>query len=222
MIETNLKALRVRIQEAAERAGRSADDITLIAVSKFQGIDAIRAALAAGQRDFGENRIQEAQAKWPALLSEFDDARLHFLGGLQSNKAADAVRLCHVIHSVDRPKIAAALAREMAAQGVQRPCFIQVNTGEEPQKSGVLPKEAPDFIAHCRDVLKLPVVGLMCVPPVEADPAVHFAFLADLARRHGLGKLSMGMSGDFETAIELGATHVRVGTSLFGARPPAL
>ena len=222
MIDTNLKALRARIQAAAEKAGRKLADITLIAVSKFQGIDAIRAALAAGQRDFGENRIQEAQAKWPQLLSEYEDARLHFLGGLQSNKAADAVRLCHVIHSVDRPKIAAALAREMAAQGVERPCFIQVNTGEEPQKSGILPKEAADFIGYCRDGLKLPVIGLMCVPPLDADPAVHFAFLADLAKRHGLEKLSMGMSGDFETAIALGATHVRIGTSLFGARPPAL
>ena len=222
MIDTNLKALRARIQAAAEKAGRDPADITLIAVSKFQGIDAIRAALTAGQRDFGENRIQEAQAKWPALLAEFEDARLHFLGGLQSNKAADAVRLCHVIHSVDRPKIATALAREMTAQGLKRPCFIQVNTGEEPQKSGVLPKEAPDFIAYCREELKLPVIGLMCVPPVAADPALHFAFLAELARLHGLEKLSMGMSGDFETAIELGATHVRIGTSLFGARPPAL
>lgn len=220
MIADNLKELRARIATAAEKAGRAADDITLIGVSKFHDQAAVREALEAGLTDFGENRIQEAQGKWPSLLAEYPKARLHFLGGLQSNKASDAVRLCHVIHSVDRPKIADALARAMAAQGVERPCFIQVNTGEEPQKSGVLPAETPEFISYCRDKAKLPLIGLMCVPPADADPALHFAFLAELARRHGLEKLSMGMSGDFELAIQYGATHVRVGTSLFGTRPP--
>jgi len=218
MIETNLQEIRSRIEKAARRAGRSPEDITLIAVSKFQDQGRVEEAIAAGVRDFGENRVQEAQAKWPRLLERHPDITLHGLGALQSNKVADAVNLFHTIHSLDRPKIAAALAREMQAQGVRRPCFIQVNTGEEPQKAGILPADAPDFIRHCRDGLNLPVAGLMCVPPVEANAALHFAFLADLAKKQGLEKLSMGMTADFETAIEMGATHVRVGTALFGAR----
>jgi pyridoxal phosphate enzyme (YggS family) len=218
MIETNLQEIRSRIDVAAQKAGRRAEDITLIAVSKFQEAGLVEEAIAAGQRDFGENRVQEAQSKWPTLLDRHPNIALHFLGALQSNKAADAVKLFDCIHSVDRPKIAKALAKEMQAQGLHRPCFIQVNTGEEPQKAGILPQDASDFIRHCRDELDLPVVGLMCVPPVDANAALHFAFLADLAGKHGLEKLSMGMTADFETAIEMGATHIRVGTAIFGAR----
>ena len=218
MIETNLQEIRSRIAAAARRAGRSPEDITLIAVSKFQDVLLVEEAIAAGQRDFGENRVQEAQGKWPPLLERHAGLTLHCLGALQSNKAADAVALFHTIHSVDRPKIAAALAREMAAQGLRRPCFIQVNTGEEPQKAGIPPRDAPAFIRHCREELGLPVEGLMCVPPVDANAALHFAFLADLARTQGLPHLSMGMTADFETAVEMGATHIRIGTAIFGAR----
>jgi pyridoxal phosphate enzyme (YggS family) len=221
MIETNLQEIRSRVDAAARRAGRSPEDITLIAVSKFQDAGLVEEAIAAGQRDFGENRVQEAQGKWPPLLERHAGLTLHGLGALQSNKAADAVALFHTIHSVDRPRIAEALAREMAAQGLRRPCFIHVNTGEEPQKAGVSPGDAPAFIRHCRDGLGLPIVGLMCVPPAEANAALHFAYLADLAKSQGLEKLSMGMTADFETAIEMGATHIRVGTAIFGARQRA-
>lgn len=218
-IATNLKDIQSRILVAAKKAGRDPADITLVGVSKFQPAEAVQEALDAGLRHFGENRIQEAAEKWPPMLADHADSTLHFLGNLQSNKAAQAVNLFHVIHSLDRPKLAKALAAEMASQGVQRPCFIQVNTGEEPQKAGVLPGEASDFITYCRDELALPVIGLMCVPPVDANAALHFAFLADLAKRHDLEKLSMGMTADFELAIGQGATHIRVGSAIFGARP---
>jgi pyridoxal phosphate enzyme (YggS family) len=174
--------------------------------------------LVAGQRVFGENRVQEAKGKWPQLRAEFPGVELHLIGPLQSNKAREAVELFDAIHSIDRPKIAEAIAAEMARSGKQLQLFIQVNTGEEEQKAGIAPKEAAAFVAMCRDRLKLEIAGLMCIPPVDEEPAVHFAFLAKLARELGLKGLSMGMSGDYETAIELGATHVRVGSAIFGAR----
>jgi pyridoxal phosphate enzyme (YggS family) len=217
-IGENLKVIRARIAAAAQKAGRDPAGVTLIGVSKFHDADAARKALEAGLADFGENRVQEAAGKWPPLLAEFPNVRLHLVGALQSNKVAEAVKLFHAIHSLDRPKLAEALARAMTAQDVRRPCFIEVNTGEEPQKAGVLPGEADDFIRRCREDWKLPIEGLMCVPPAGANAALHFAFLAELARRHGLSGLSMGMSADFETAIALGATHVRVGTAIFGER----
>lgn len=218
-IAARLDAVRSRLDRAAADAGRAASAITLIAVSKRFGADSIAAALAAGQRDFGENRIQEALAKWPALKEKAPAARLHLIGGLQTNKAAQAVALFDVIHSLDRPRLARTLAREMAAQGRRPDCYIQINSGAEAQKSGVLPTEAEAFIALCTDELKLPVVGLMCIPPHDEEAALHFALLAKIAARHGLAGLSMGMSGDFETAIALGATCVRVGTAIFGPRP---
>ena len=178
----------------------------------------MRAALRAGQRIFGENRVQEALAKFPALRGEFPDLALHLIGPLQTNKVKDAVAHCDVIETVDRPRLAEALAREMERSGRRLPCFIEVNTGAEPQKAGVLPEAADDFIRDCRDRLQLPIVGLMCVPPEHEEPALHFALLREIARRNGLVKLSMGMSADFETAIRFGATHVRVGTAIFGAR----
>ena len=218
-IAARLDAVRARLARAAADAGRAASAITLIAVSKRFGAEAIAAALAAGQHDFGENRIQEAQAKWPALKATAPDARLHLIGGLQTNKAAQAVALFDVIHSLDRPRLARTLAREMAAQGRRPDCYIQINTGAEEQKSGVLPAEADAFITLCTGDLGLPVVGLMCIPPHDEEAALHFALLARIAARHGLAGLSMGMSDDFETAIALGATCVRVGTAIFGPRP---
>jgi PLP dependent protein len=181
----------------------------------------VRAALDAGQRMFGENRVQEALAKYPALRPAFPDLELHLIGPLQTNKVRDAVAHFDVIETVDRPHLAEALAREMARTGRHLPCFIEVNTGEEPQKSGVMPASADAFIADCRDRLGLSIEGLMCIPPEHEDPSAHFALLRDIARRNGLGKLSMGMSADFEIAIRFGATHVRVGTAIFGARQAA-
>ena len=213
-----LDAVRQRIASAAEGVGRGLSDVTLIAVSKTFGADEIRPVLDAGQRDFGENRVQEAQGKWPGLKEDYPDIVLHLIGPLQSNKAADAVGLFDAIHSIDRPKIAKALAKEMEAQGRRPKLFIQVNTGEEDQKAGVLPKEAGDLLALCHDELGLEIAGLMCIPPVEEEPAIHFAFLHKLAGELGLKELSMGMSGDFETAVELGATYVRVGSAIFGGR----
>ena len=220
-ISANLATVSGRIEAAARAAGRPADAVTLIAVSKTQPADAVRAALAAGQRVFGENRVQEAVAKFPELRRDYPDLKLHLIGPLQTNKVKDAVEHCDVIETVDRPRLAEALAREMERSGRRLPCFIEVNTGEEAQKAGIAPSEAPSFIADCRERLRLPIGGLMCIPPVEEDPVIHFAFLRELAGRNGLGLLSMGMSGDFESAIALGATHVRVGTAIFGARPPA-
>ena len=184
----------------------------------MQPVEKVEAALAEGQRVFGENRVQEAQGKWPALKARYPDVTLHLIGPLQTNKAADAIALFDVIETVDRPKLARVLAAEMKKQGRVLDCFVQVNTGEEDQKAGVLPSEADAFIEACRDEHGLKVVGLMCIPPADEEPALHFALLREIARRHGLEKLSMGMSGDYETAIEFGATHVRVGTAIFGDR----
>ncbi len=219
-IAGNLAAVRARIATAAKSAGRAAADVTLVAVSKIHPAEAVAAALDAGQRVFGENRVQEAQHKYPALKARHPDLALHLIGPLQSNKVRDAVALFDVIETVDRPRLAEALAAAMARSGRRPDCFIQVNTGEEAQKAGIAPTEAASFIADCRERLRLPIRGLMCIPPVEEDPAIHFAFLRELAGRNGLALLSMGMSGDFESAIALGATHVRVGTAIFGARPP--
>jgi len=219
-IPANLAAVRVRIEAALRAAGRAKDSARLIAVSKEQDEIAIRAALICGQREFGENRVQEAQRKWPALKRDYPDCVLHLIGPLQSNKAEDAVALFDVIHSVDRDKLARALAAEMPKQNRRPSLLIQVNTGEEPQKAGVVPEAAGAFIALCRDELELPVIGLMCIPPVDEEPSLHFALLREIARRNNLPELSMGMSGDFEIAAGFGATMVRVGTAIFGARTP--
>ena len=207
-----------RIAEAAKAAGRSPADVTLVAVSKTHGADRVRELLGAGHRTFGENRVQEAEEKFPALKAEYPDLELHLIGPLQTNKAREAVALFDVIQSVDRERLAVTLAKEMERAGKRPACFIQVNTGEEPQKAGVLPADIDAFVASCRDTHKLPVVGLMCIPPVDEEPALHFALLAKMAARLGLAKVSMGMSSDYETAVRTGATHVRVGTALFGAR----
>ncbi len=212
-----LDDIRARIAHAASLAGRKPDDIALIAISKTQPVEAIRPLIAAGQTLFGENRVQEAQLKWPELRGDAAIG-LHLVGQLQSNKAAEAVALFDAIHSVDRPSLIEALARAMA-QGDRRPdCFVQVNIGAEDQKGGCAIADLPTILSQARDA-GLPVVGLMAVPPANVEPAPYFALLAKLARRHELPGLSMGMSGDFETAVMLGATHVRVGSALFGARP---
>lgn len=217
-IAQNLRDIRATIEKTARLAERAAGSVTLVAVSKTHPAEAIEAALKAGQRVFGENRVQEAQEKFPALKSNWPDLELHLIGPLQTNKVRDAVALCDVIQSVDREKLARALAAEMAKQNRHPKLFIQVNTGEEPQKAGIAPGEVDGFVALCRDELKLPVVGLMCIPPVDQHPAPHFALLGKIAERNGLAQLSMGMSGDFETAIQCGATHVRIGTAIFGKR----
>jgi pyridoxal phosphate enzyme (YggS family) len=214
----HLAEVQGRLAEAAKAAGRLPGEVTLVAVSKTHGPERVRELLEAGQRIFGENRVQEAQEKFPALKAEYPDLELHLIGPLQTNKARDAVALFDVIQSVDRERLAATLAKEMERAGKRPACFIQVNTGEEAQKAGVMPADVDAFIAACRNVHKLPVVGLMCIPPVGEEPALHFALLAKMARRNGLGQLSMGMSADYETAVRTGATHVRVGSALFGAR----
>ncbi|MFA5970398.1 MAG: YggS family pyridoxal phosphate-dependent enzyme [Sphingomonas sp.] len=206
-----------RIDRAAKIAGRRADDVTLVAISKTHDASAIRPLIAAGQRVFGENRVQEAESKWPELLAETSGIRLHLVGQLQSNKAEAAVQLFDAIHSVDRSSLVAALARAMDKLGKRPACFIQVNIGDEPQKGGCLVGELPTLLAQAR-AADLPVAGLMCVPPADVESAPYFALLAKLARDHGLAGLSMGMSGDYETAVTLGASHVRVGSALFGAR----
>lgn len=213
-----LAEVRAAIATAEREAGRTDNSCRLIAVSKTFDADAIRPVLESGQRIFGENRVQEAQGKWPELRADYDDVELHLIGPLQSNKARDAVALFDVIHTVDREKIARALKAECEAQGRALRFFIQVNTGEEPQKAGIAPQEADAFIALCRDDLKLDVAGLMCIPPVEDMPGPHFALLQKTAARNGLSELSMGMSADFETAIRFGATYVRVGSAIFGTR----
>jgi pyridoxal phosphate enzyme (YggS family) len=218
-VASNLAAVRGRIAAAARAAGRDDGGVTLVAVTKTFGPEAISAALAAGQQTFGENRVQEADAKYPALKQSDRRLRLHLIGPLQTNKVRLVVQLFDVIETVDRPKLARALAKEMESQGRWPACLIQVNTGEEPQKAGVPPGEADALVALCRE-LALPVEGLMCIPPIDADPAPHFARLAELAARHGLAVLSMGMSADYELAIRMGATHVRIGTAIFGERPP--
>ncbi|BBE74178.1 YggS family pyridoxal phosphate-dependent enzyme [Oharaeibacter diazotrophicus] len=218
-VAANLAEIRDRIAAAERAAGRPAGSATLVAVSKTFPADDVRAAIAAGQRVFGENRVQEAEGKFPALKAETAGLELHLIGPLQSNKAREAVALFDVIHTVDRDKIAAALAAEMTRQGRAPKLLVQVNTGEEPQKAGIPPAEAVDFVARCRDVHGLAIAGLMCIPPVDENPALHFALLDELAGRAGVAWRSMGMSGDFETAIAHGATHVRVGSAVFGVRP---
>lgn len=213
-----LSAVRDAMDRAARLTGRTADDVTLIAISKTQDADAIRPLIAAGQRVYGENRVQEAQAKWPALREEHADIALHLVGQLQSNKAEDAVALFDVIHSLDRPSLLAALAKAMDKAGRRIPCYVQVNIGGEAQKGGCPIAETPALIAAAR-AADIPLLGLMCVPPADVEPAPYFALLAKMAREEGLPRLSMGMSGDFETAIMLGATDIRVGTALFGERP---
>lgn len=218
-ISNSLADLNARIAKVAKGVERDATDVALVAVSKVHGVDVITAALEAGQRVFGENRIQEAQEKWPALKAAYPDAQLHLIGPLQTNKVRDAVELFDVIETLDRPKLAAKLAEEMVRQEKTLSCFIQINTGEEPQKAGVLPADADAFIAECRGIHGLTVAGLMCIPPQDEEPALHFAFLREIATRNGVSGLSMGMSADFEIAIEMGATHVRIGTAVFGDRP---
>jgi pyridoxal phosphate enzyme (YggS family) len=213
-----LAEVQNRIAAAALTAKRDPTSVNLVAVTKTFGADDILPVLEAGHRRFGENRVQEAKGKWPALRQRFPGIELHLIGSLQSNKAREAVELFDAIHTIDRPKIAHAVAAEMARQGKRLQLFIEVNTGEEPQKAGVLPAAADAFIRDCRDRLQLPIIGLMCVPPEHEEPALHFALLREIARRNGLEQLSMGMSADFETAIRFGATHVRVGTAIFGAR----
>jgi hypothetical protein len=212
-----LEAVRAGIARAAALAGRGPDSVTLIAVSKAHPAEAVEPLIAAGQRDFGENRVQEAQAKWAALSERHPGLRLHFIGGLQSNKAAEAVALFHAIHSVDRPSLVTALAAAMERSGRRPDCFLQVNIGEEPQKGGCPIAALPDLVAAAR-AAALPLAGLMCIPPAGVESAPYFALLAKLARRHDVAGLSMGMSDDYETAVMIGATHVRVGTALFGER----
>lgn len=216
-----LNRVRDEIASAARAVGREPSSVTLIAVSKGQPAAQIAQAIAAGQLVFGENRVQEAQSKWPELRQRHPGLELHMIGPLQTNKLRDAVALFDVIQSLDRPKLADALAAQYARGGRRPGLFIQVNTGEEPQKAGVSPKDAAGFIAYCRDDKKLPIRGLMGIPPAASDPAPHFALLRDLVRHSGLTELSMGMSADYTVAVRFGATHVRVGTAVFGARPPS-
>ena len=206
------------ILRACKDAGRDRAAVTLIAVSKTFAADAIAPVIAAGQRVFGENRVQEAKAKWPPLMAAYPGLALHLIGPLQSNKAKEAVALFDAIHSVDRPSLCAALAKEIAAQGRHPQLFVQINTGEEPQKAGIAPDDADAFITACREDYGLDISGLMCIPPVEEAPAPHFALTAKIAARNGLTNLSMGMSADFATAIQFGATHIRVGSAIFGRR----
>ena len=214
---TLLAAVEERIAHACQVARRERSEVTLVAVSKTHTAEAIAPLIEAGQRVFGENRVQEAEAKWPELRERYPDVRLHLVGTLQSNKAEEAVALFDMIHSLDRPSLVAALAKAMDKAGKRVPCFVQVNIGAEPQKGGVAIAELPALLAEARTA-DLPLAGLMCVPPIEIEPAPFFALLDKLARDNGLEGRSMGMSGDFETAIMLGATHVRVGTALFGGR----
>lgn len=218
MVHEGLKKVLNGVVAAAQAAGRPPGEVTLIAVSKtFDGPDIVP-VIEAGQRVFGENRVQEAKAKWPALRMAWPDVELHLIGPLQSNKAAEAVQMFDAIHTVDRPKIAAEIAKEMRKQGKALTLFVQVNTGQEPQKAGIDPAEADAFLAECRDVHGLEISGLMCIPPAEDDPKPHFTLLAEIARRNGLSRLSMGMSGDYPAAIACGATHIRVGSAIFGSR----
>jgi hypothetical protein len=214
-----LEVVLGRLSAAATAAGRSSGDVRLIAVSKTILPEGIEPLILAGQRSFGENRVQEAKAKFPELKERYPGLELHLIGPLQTNKTRDAVALFDAIHSLDRPKLAQALAKEMDRQGRRLELFVQVNTGEEEQKAGILPNGLDQFVALCRDELGLAIAGLMCIPPVEEEPALHFALLAKLAARHGLQRLSMGMSADYEVAVRFGATDVRIGTALFGARP---
>ncbi len=217
-IAAALNAVRVRIAAAAREAGRAPAEISLVAVAKTHSADAIARAIGAGQRLFGENRVQEAQAKWPALKSQHPGVRLHLVGPLQTNKLRDAIGLFDVIETLDREKLAEEMVKERDKGRRLPPCYIQVNIGEESQKAGIAPDAADDFVRHCRGALALPVAGLMCIPPHDDAPAPYFALLAEIAARNSIDILSMGMSGDYEIAIKLGATHVRVGTAIFGTR----
>ncbi len=217
-VSANLTEIQARITKRAKKWGEDPDNVTLIAVSKQQPIDRVEAALEAGHRVYGENRVQEAQGKWPELKEKYDGTELHLIGPLQSNKAKDAVALFDVIQTVDRPKIARALADEMKKSGRNLPVYIQINIGAEDQKAGIDIADADAFIAECRDVHGLDVQGLMCIPPAEEQPAPFFALLGKIAKRNGLSKLSMGMSSDYEIAVQFGASLVRVGTGVFGAR----
>ena len=217
-VATRLADVRKRMAVAAQAAGRDPAAVTLIAVSKFQPDASVEAALAAGQRAFGENYVQEARARWPALRQRSPDIELHLIGGLQSNKAAEAVALFDVLQTLDRPKLARAVAKEMARQDRRPRLFVQVNTGEEPQKAGVVPRDLPALLTLCRGELGLEIDGLMAIPPEDEDVALHAALLARLAAREGVAGMSVGMSGDYETAIRFGATHVRIGTGVFGTR----
>ena len=214
-----LAAVQQEIDAACREAGRDPGGVTLVAVSKTFVADAVEPVIAAGQRVFGENRVQEAKAKWPPLQARHPGLELHLVGSLQSNKARDAVALFNALHAVDRASLCAALAKEIERQGWQPLLFVEVNTGAEPQKSGVLPEDTDAFVKACRETYGLEIGGLMCIPPFEEAPAPHFALLAKIAARNGLTRLSMGMSADFAVAIRFGATHVRVGTAIFGARP---
>lgn len=216
-----LSEISERITKAAQSAGRNPDNITLIAISKVQPEARVRSVLDTGHRVYGENRVQEAQGRWPSLKENFDDISLHLVGPLQSNKIKPALDLFDAIHSIDRPKLAHKLAAEIQTRGTSPELFVQINTGEEPQKSGVLPANADGFITDCR-AADLNIAGLMVIPPVNEEASLHFALLAKIAARNGLSGLSMGMSADFETAIAFGATHVRVGSAIFGARDAAL
>ncbi len=213
-----LAAVNADIARACAECGRNPATVTLIAISKTFGADEIAPVIAAGQRVFGENRVQEAKAKWPPLMARHQGLELHLVGALQSNKAKEAVALFDAVHSVDRERLAAALAKEIAAQVRQPTLFVEINTGAEPQKAGIAPQEADGFLALCRDRYGLEIAGLMCVPPADDAPAPHFALTAQIAKRNGLKLLSMGMSADYPTAIAFGATHVRVGTAIFGSR----
>jgi pyridoxal phosphate enzyme (YggS family) len=213
-----LETVRAEIVRACKDARRDPAEVTLIAVSKTHGADRIELVIAAGQRVFGENRVQEAKAKWPPLMAKHPGLSLHLIGPLQSNKTKEAVALFDAIHSVDRPSLCETLAKEIARQGRRPLLFVEINTGAEPQKAGVLPQDADLFLAVCRDTYGLDIAGLMCIPPFEEAPGPHFALTAKIAKRNGLKLLSMGMSADFATAIQLGATHVRVGSAIFGER----
>jgi PLP dependent protein len=215
---SGLAAVQQQIAIACRDAGRDAATVTLVAISKTFGVDAIEPVIAGGQRIFGENRVQEADGKWPPLVAHHKGLELHLVGSLQSNKAKDAVRLFDAIHSVDRASLAEALAKEIARQNRQPLLFAEINTGEEPQKAGVKPQDADDFLTACRDRYGLAISGLMCIPPADEAPAPHFALTAQIAKRNGIKLLSMGMSTDFPTAIAFGATHIRVGTAIFGGR----
>jgi PLP dependent protein len=216
-IAANLAHVQARIEQVSREAGRPGGT-QLIAVSKTMPAAAVQAALGVGQTVFGENRVQEAQGKFPALKAAHPELKLHLIGPLQSNKARDAVKLFDVIQTVDRPSLAEALAKEMAKLGRRPDCLVEVNTGKEPQKAGVLPEDTDAFIRQVREKWGLPLIGLMCIPPADEEPALHFALLREIAQRNGLQVLSMGMSADYETAIHFGATHVRVGSAIFGAR----
>src|SRR5262245_2895837 len=218
VIESPLAKVRAEIARACVDAKRDPASVTLVAISKTFGVEAIEPVIAAGQRVFGENRVQEAKAKWPALKERHPGLELHLVGPLQSNKAKDAVALFDAIHSVDRPSLAEALAKEIGKQGRAPTLFVEINSGAEPQKAGVLPEAADAFLKACRDEYGLVIAGLMCIPPADEPPAPHFALTAKIAQRNGLRLLSMGMSADFPIAVAFGATHVRVGTAIFGAR----